>query len=166
MKSVRLYFEKFKKQDFPLYFQLTGNEKVMQLISGTALSKEEALIRFENILQLNEQVKELGYFIVKNIQDGSFIGLAKIVLLENKEAEIGYSLLPENWGKGYGSEISQTLVKEAKRFNFIKSLIAIIDPENTASKKILEKSQFKLNQVCELEGLPAEIYTLSLVENQ
>lgn len=162
MKSERLIFEKFKKEDFPLYFLLTGNEEVMKMISGKALSKEEALNRFENILSINNQVKELGYFIVKNIQDGSFIGLAKIVMLEKKEAEIGYSLLPENWGKGYGSEISETLVKKAKRFNVIECLIAIVDPENTASKKILKKSHFKLNQVCEMEGLPAEIYKLNL----
>ena len=152
MKSERLIFKKFKKEDFPLYFQLTGNEQVMKMISGKALSKEEALQRFENILILNKKVKELGYFIVKSIHDGSFIGLAKIVLHENKEAEIGYSLLPENWGKGYGSEISRALVKEAKHFDFIESLVAIIDPENIASKKILEKSHFNLVQACEMEG--------------
>ena len=161
MKSERLFFEKFKKQDFHLYFQLTGNEQVMKMISGKAFSKEEALIRFENILSLNNQFKELGYFIVRNIQADGFIGLAKIILLEKKEAEIGYSLLPKNWGKGYGSEISETLIEEAKRFKFIETLVAIIDPENIASKKILEKNHFTLNEVCELEGLPAEIYKLS-----
>ena len=161
-KAENLVFGKFKKEDFPLYFQLTGNDRVMKMISGKAFSEEEAHKRFENVLIVNSQHEELGYYIVCRIEDDKFIGLAKIVLLENKKAEIGYSLLPEYWGKGYGSKISKTLVDKARQFDFIEKLVAIIDPENMASKKILEKSQFKLEKACEMEGMPAEIYKLKI----
>ena len=53
------------------------------------------------------------------------------------KAELGYIFLPKFWGKGYGSQISRTIVNYAKTVPEIKILVAIIDPQNTASKRIL-----------------------------
>ena len=61
---------------------------------------------------------------------------------ENYRAEIGYMLLPEYHGKGIISEA----VKEAVNYGFnamkLHSLEAVIDPENYASAKVLEKNGF------------------------
>jgi [ribosomal protein S5]-alanine N-acetyltransferase len=160
MDSSRLKFKKFNAEDLPDYFKLVGNEDVMKMISGKANSRNEALKKFENILSINNLRPEIGYYAINEKATGKFIGLGKIVLTGIKEAEIGYALLPENWNQGYGSEISEELVKYAQGIDFIDSLIAIIDPENIASKKILAKSDFKLDKVCKVDNLPAEIYKL------
>lgn len=161
MKTSRLHLRKFTSKDFDFYFQLVGDYEVMKLISGEAMPVNKAKEKFKDILKINDQNPDLGYFLVSTSQTNELIGLGKIVKTEDNTAEIGYLVQPAFWGKGYGSEISTTLVKQAKKIDSIKKLIAIIDPENAASKKILDKSGFTLESVCEYEGLPAEIYKLT-----
>jgi ribosomal-protein-alanine N-acetyltransferase len=61
---------------------------------------------------------------------------------EHFRAEIGYMLLPDYHGKGIIFEA----VKEALRYGFqvmkLHSIEAVIDPDNKASAKVLEKNGF------------------------
>lgn len=79
-------------------------------------------------------------------------------MTKENEAEVEYLLMPEHWGKGYGSEIAQALVNLGTQVDKIHSLIAIIDPENIASQRILEKQGFKWDYVGDNIGLPAAYY--------
>jgi ribosomal-protein-alanine N-acetyltransferase len=61
----------------------------------------------------------------------------------DKSLEIGYLLKKEFWQKGIGTLICTELIKVTKeKFSDFK-IIAIIDPENIASRKLLEKFGFE-----------------------
>ena len=132
------------------------------MISGEPISKDAAKIKFDEILKINNSNQQLGYFLITCIQSKDFIGLGKIVTISDDEVEIGYLVEPNFWSMGFGGEISAELVKHARSLNFVKNAIAIIDPENTASKRILLKSSFYLDETFEMDGLPAEVYKLVL----
>jgi [ribosomal protein S5]-alanine N-acetyltransferase len=162
MQSSRLKFRKFEQADFISFLQLVSDEDVMRLITGRAFSEETAWKRFEDHLRINEAYPDLGYYFISVIATDQFIGLGKIVITKDDEAEIGYSLLPEFWSKGFGSEICKELVGYCRTLTYIKKLIAITDPENMASGKILTKCNFILDEICMMDNLPAEIYRLDL----
>ncbi len=65
-------------------------------------------------------------------------------------------ILPQHWGKGYGTEIAGALAAKAGEAG-VKQLKAIIDPHNIPSRKILLKHGFVSEKVCEIGGLPGEI---------
>jgi RimJ/RimL family protein N-acetyltransferase len=159
MKSERLLFRKFIGEDFEDYSKLVQDEQVMKMITGRASSDQEAREKFAQVLAITRH-SEVGYYHISTITDGNFIGLGKLVLTGSGVAEIGYSLLPAGWGKGYGSEIATFLVEHAKCITYLNTLTAIIDPDNMASKRILQKLHFKLDRACEMNSLPAEIYKL------
>jgi len=161
-KSERLVYRHFKETDFENFQQLTGNAQVMEMITGQPLNEEESFKRFLSHLETNKHEQVLGWYAVSLKDSLAFVGLGKLVMTEVAQAEIGYSLLPAYWGKGYASEISETLIRQARKLPAISSLIAIIDPQNIASKKILQKGNFNLLLVCDIDGLPAEIYQLDL----
>lgn len=75
---------------------------------------------------------------------------------ELAEAELGYMLLPEHWGKGYGGLVADRLMSLVKHTD-IKVIKAIIDPANRASRKILVSRGFTSAWIGEIEGLPGEI---------
>lgn len=162
MKTNRLNFRKFTSNDFDFYFQLVGDYEVMKMITGESITVNQAKVKFKHILKINDQNPELGYFLVSDSESDDFIGLGKLVMTTADEAEIGYLVQPKFWDQGYGSKISIALIEQAKKIESIKKLMAIIDPENTASKKILKRCDFVLDSVYELEGLPAETYKLWL----
>ena len=108
MKS-RIYLEELLPQDFESFYALTGNGKVMAMITERPLSKEEALKKFNYFLENNKLHKSFGSFKVFEVEDSGLLGFAKLEITEENryEAELGYMLLPEFWGRGYGNEIAE-----------------------------------------------------------
>ena len=141
----KLYFNKFEAIDFNLYFQLVSNEKVMAQITERAIPLEEAQTTFKNLINRNEKHQLFGSYKVFDSIDAYV-----------QEAEIGYMILPEHWGKRYGSRIAKELINIAKQTD-INVLKAIIDPNNIPSRKILLHVGFTSEKVCEIDGLPGEI---------
>lgn len=154
----KLYFNKFEPTDFNLYFQLVSNEEVMAQITERSIPLEEAQANFKKLLKCNEKHQLFGSYKVYDSISNEYIGLGHVTMNEEhvKEAEIGYMLLPEHWGKRYGSAIAKELMNIAKQTN-VSVLKAIIDPNNIPSRKILLNVGFTSEIVCEIEGLPGEI---------
>lgn len=57
--------------------------------------------------------------------------------------EVGYSIVPEYRGQGYGGEIVQALAARAWTFVDVKRVIAHVSAGNTASIKVLERAGFR-----------------------
>lgn len=66
MKSG-VYLEKLLPQDFESFYALTGNEKVMAMITERPLSEEEALKKFNYFLENNKLHKSFGSFKVLEV---------------------------------------------------------------------------------------------------
>ena len=80
------------------------------------------------------------------------------------EVEVEYSLLPEYWGKGYGSEIAENLLKKVEETKGMQRATAIIDPNNIASKKIVLKNGFTSCKLYEIDdGSPAEMFSKKVI---
>lgn len=159
-RNKKLSFSKFTSKDFDQYFLLNKDLQVMQFITGKALSESEARQRFEKNLLINNENLNLGFFMVNNVISGDFLGLAKLTPYTENEIEIGYSLLPEHWGKGYASEIVRCLIDYASTMNISGNLIAIVHPDNQASKKVLSKNNFIYTRNDVIDNRPAEFYQL------
>ncbi|MBX0355637.1 GNAT family N-acetyltransferase [Bacillus toyonensis] len=154
----KLYFTKYEATDFNQYFQLVSNEEVMAQITERAIPLDEAQNDFEKLLKRNEKHRLFGSYKVYDSITNEYIGLGHVTLSEEneKEAEIGYMILPGYWGKRYGSAIAKELMHIAKQTE-VNVLKAIIDPNNIPSRKILLNFGFTSEKVCEIDGLPGEI---------
>lgn len=162
LESKRLSFTRYTPADLPLYLQLVTNARVMEHIAGRALTEEEGRARFEKALSFNIKDGETGNFMAHTREGGQYIGLAKLTVTGESEAEIGYALLPEYWGQGYATEIVDCFVGYARRLKRFRRLFAIVDPGNPPSIRVLEKFGFKPYKEGEIDGLPAVYYELLL----
>lgn len=161
----RIYLQKFvSDEDFEYYFSLVSNEKVMAMVTERAIPLEEARIDFKLLLDKNKEYKDFGNFKVFETTSNDFIGLGLLKIDKNdlSKAELGYLLLPEFWGKGYGSEIANILLNKAEESKVLHQITAIIDPKNIASKKILLNNGFISEKLCEIDGLPGEILSKTM----
>lgn len=59
------------------------------------------------------------------------------------EVEIGYSLKPAFWGKGYGTEMARQMHKFGKENNIAPRFISMINKENDDSVKVAKKNGMK-----------------------
>lgn len=160
----RVYLEKFTPADFDKYYELVGNEKVMAMITERAIPLDEAIKNYNMLLSNNELHKSFGNFKVMEFTTNKFIGSALLKVKEKSsiEAELGYMLLPNYWGKGIGSEVAKLLIEKAKGEKQLIKITAIIDPNNIPSRKILINNGFISYKVCEIDGLPGEILSMKI----
>ena len=156
----RIYLEKLLPQDFESFYALTGNEKVMAMITERPLSMEEALKKFNYFLENNRLHKSFGSFKVLEVGSSKLLGFAKLEITKEKpnEAELGYMLLPEFWGNGFGNEIAEALLEVAISDPNLTRVYANTDPNNLASRKILINNGFASEEINGLDGLPNEVF--------
>jgi ribosomal-protein-alanine N-acetyltransferase len=80
----------------------------------------------------------------------------------HRRCEIGYWFFPEYWGKGYGKESMDILLKTLAKQQNIHRFVAEVEPENTASVALLnslgfnreavfKEHEFRNNQFADLE---------------
>lgn len=163
-----IYFEKFfSDDDFEFYLELVSNEKVMVMNYGRVFTLEEADLTYKDMMQNNKKHEAFGYFKVFEKATNTFIGLGAITINNNfSEAEIEYMLLPDHWGKGYGREIVKELIKKAVKTESIHKVIAITDPNNLASKKILLNNGFSSCKIFEIDdGSFAEMHCKEIIHS-
>ena len=58
------------------------------------------------------------------------------------DIEIGYFLRKDEWGQGYVSEAVSRVLEFAFSVACLEEIVAVIDPRNTASRKVLERTGF------------------------
>lgn len=160
--SERLRYRKLTTEDFPVYLDMAMNAEVMKYITGKALTTRETAERFKLMTDTNSETSLTGFFMAFEKNSNLFIGLGKFVVVNNNTAEIGYSLLPQYWGKRYASEIAGFFISYASTLPSIENLLAIVNPDNIASKKLLARYGFTWLETGFVNALPAEIYRLDL----
>ena len=162
MKSKRLHYYKLTKNDFNYYHEMAMDINVMQMITGYIPSLDETKKWFAAHIAINRKNDEFGFFGIRKIEGDEFIGYCKIVKTADDTAEIGYALNFAFWNNGFATEISAKLVEYAMSIKSLNILIALIDPENYASEKILRNSRFELVQTGIIGGLPSKKFRLEL----
>jgi RimJ/RimL family protein N-acetyltransferase len=136
-KNVNLRI--MEKDDLPLFVEWVNKPEVFGEYNPLhQMSKTEAEKMFEN------PHEEKSFIIEK--KDGSKIGFIThfyVLHVAGRQLEIGYSLLPNERGKGYGTEATQLMVDYLFLSKDTMRIQAQTDPRNVASHKVLEKVGFK-----------------------
>jgi len=82
-------------------------------------------------------------------------GLIKRDVLE--DVDIGYAYLPRYWSKGYAIEAALAMKSYAKETVRLNRLVAIVDPANAGSTRVLEKLGMKFEKMIRLSQNDIEL---------
>jgi [ribosomal protein S5]-alanine N-acetyltransferase len=96
--------------------------------------------------------------------DGSFVGrggLQHTNATGENEVEAGWAIVPERWGQGLATELALAAVEVGLGPLGLPSVIAYTLPENTASRRVMEKAGFAYEREIEWVGLKHVLYRRS-----
>lgn len=162
LTTERLHFERYTEKDASFVTKLVTNPEVMKYI-GDGLVKDERYAR-QLISRMQEQYTnfdDYGLHKLVLVETGEVIGHAGIVaqIIDNAfELELGYWLLPNYWGHGYGFEAAHALFQHATEEWELERLISVIHVENTASIAIAEKNGMTIEKTIIHEDQLVHIY--------
>jgi len=92
-----------------------------------------------------------GLYLVKLKETNESIGMCGLIRRDTLEdVDIGYAFLPKFWSKGYAVESAQAVKEYAKNVIGLDRIVAITDPENEGSIRVLEKIGLKFEKMVKL----------------
>ena len=97
---------------------------------------------------------------------GAFIGQCGLLVQtveEEQKLEIGYSILPQYWGKGYATEAATKCKDFAFTHAFADHLISIVHLDNIASATVARKNGMRIEKtVANYKNMPVNVFRIDL----
>ena len=94
-----------------------------------------------------------GLYLVLLKETGESIGMCGLIKRDVlDDVDIGYALLPRFWSRGYGIEAAQATKTYAKGKVGLKRIVAIVDPANEGSIRVLEKLGLRYEKMVRLSA--------------
>ena len=99
-----------------------------------------------------------GLYLVELKDSGQSIGMCGLIRRDGLEdVDIGYAFLPRFWLKGYAVEAAAAVKDYARDTLGLKRLVAITDPANQGSIRVLEKIGLKYEKMVRLSADDIEL---------
>jgi RimJ/RimL family protein N-acetyltransferase len=94
-----------------------------------------------------------GLYLVQLKETGESIGMCGLIKRDTLEdVDIGYALLPRYWAKGYAVEAARATMAYGKDVIGLKRLVAIVDPANEGSIRLLDKLGLRYEKMVRLSA--------------
>ncbi|WP_276380428.1 GNAT family N-acetyltransferase [Flavobacterium sp. H4147] len=168
IESERLLLRRITNDDVNEVFELRSNPETMKYIPRPLVkNNDDALAHIEMIEEkINSNIGINWGITLKG--DSKLLGIIGFYRMqpENYRAEIGYMLNPDFHGKGIIPEAVRLLIQYGFKDLKLHSIEAVIDPENQASEKVLQKcgfvkeAHFKESEFWEGKFLDKVVYSL------
>jgi ribosomal-protein-alanine N-acetyltransferase len=141
LETERLLLRTWTPEDAPAYFRVTSDPEVMRFIGGgvTDQTLEETGQRLVRLMGHQEK-HGFGLWAVIEKSTGELAGTCGLKHLDDgPDIEVGYHLGRAFWGKGYATEAARACVRYAFEQLQLAQLLAVVNPANFASQRVLEK---------------------------
>jgi len=110
---------------------------------------------------VRERFQSSPWFVIRSAT-GEPVGMCGIVVREQLDSpDLGYAVLERRAGQGYATEAARAVTRHVRHGLRLPKLAAITDPNNHASRKVLEKIGFCFVDTRNLPGLGLSAYYLA-----
>ena len=141
IESERLSFRYFEEADMAEWAVFFTENPMMHYVGATNPEAPELEAK-KFIERQTNRYKTDGFGTLAAIEkaSGEIVGSAGIIYRQHPEFdkmhEIGYSVIPSRWGKGYATEMARCFFDYFVAQKLANKVISIIDEHNTASQKV------------------------------
>lgn len=166
LETERLIIREFREEDIDELAPILADPKVMEYSVDGPLSREDAQQKLQH--RILDHYDEYGYglYAIVSKETKKIIGLAGPLqqMVDDEEGvEIVYRIASSEWGKGYASEVVETIRDYAFFHLNLDKVIAIIEPNNVRSIRVADKVGFKLSKMSTFHGFNVGIYEINRI---
>jgi len=161
LRTERLVLRRPVDSDLPDLVAMHDDMRMMKTLGGRQ-DAEQTRAGLEAMLAYWEQ-HGFGHYIVTERGTGRFLGrcvLRRMVIDGAEEPEIGWSIVADEWGRGYATEAARAIMRVAFDTLGFESLVAVTLPFNDRSRRVMEKLGFAYEKDCWHAELPHVLYRL------
>lgn len=140
LETERLFLRQFTADDAPFILELVNEPSFIQNIGDRGVRTLSDAVKYIETGPVASYARNgFGLYLVTLKESGESIGMCGLIKRAALEdVDIGYAFLPKFWAKGYAVEAARAVREQACGLG-LKRLVAIVDPANTGSIRVLEK---------------------------
>lgn len=170
IETERLIIKPYCIRDIDDLYKICSDEKVMACIPEGVMSYQwvEDLIKWmvEYCYEKNTPDNIIKFGVsVADKETKRVIGQCGLGSLDCKpeDVEIFYGLSSEYWGQGLATEAAMAMLHYGFDIIGLKRIIAVVKPDNIASRKVIEKMGMKFEKILNVDdinysGYDGELY--------
>lgn len=164
-ETERLSINKLTPEDLPWLIELRVPDAVNRYMGGPEMQNAEALTkRLPFYLECHEKYG-FGFSTMTLKANGKKIGTSGLQPLgETGEIEVGYNLAEKYWRQGFGCECAMAWLKYGFETAGLERIVAVADPDNTGSWRIMEKCGMSYQRNEQHYGMDCVFYAISKEE--
>ena len=140
-QTERLSVRRFTLGDAPFVLRLLNEPLWHQHIGDRGLrTLEDAQTYLTTRLLAHYEAHGFGSYCVELRDTGEPMGLTGLIQREGLDApDLGYAILGAHHGRGYATEAARATLTHARTDLGLDRVVAFIDADNVASRRVLEK---------------------------
>jgi RimJ/RimL family protein N-acetyltransferase len=163
-KSKRLSYRKLEKTDFEWWMGFSSNSEATRFFDFSENNNpaDFCSLWFSRVFDRYENDTG-GHNVLIEMETGKPVGMCGLLVQEVdeiKELEIGYSLHPAFWGKGFATEAAKKCRDFAFANNFAESLISIVHVDNSKSASVALRNGMLQEKTTIYRGIPVNIFRI------
>lgn len=166
LETERLTLRQFSSADAEFILELLNEPSFIQNIGDRGVrTTADAEEYIENRLVPSHAQNGFGLYLVTLKGSNEHIGMCGLIKRkELEDVDLGYAFLPRYWSKGYASEAARCVIEFAKHTVGVKRLVAIVDPNNQSSIRLLEKAGFSFEEMFRLsaDAIDLKLFSIEL----
>ncbi|MBV9211813.1 MAG: GNAT family N-acetyltransferase [Acidobacteria bacterium] len=159
LETPRLLLREFTMEDLDELAALRSDPLVMKYIGEQ--SREKVTKRLRYYISSYEQ-HGFGVWGVMLKGETKLIGWCGLMFLEETpEVEVGYGIAKDYWGRGLMTEAAAASLNHGFNTVGLERIVAVALPENTASRRIMEKLGMKYEKNTHHYGFDCVYYAVT-----
>jgi RimJ/RimL family protein N-acetyltransferase len=154
LETERLVLRQFTTDDAEFIFEQLNEPSWIQNIGNRNIrTLDDARAYIVNGPRASYEKNGFGLWLIVLKETGESIGMCGLIKRDNLEdVDIGYALLPRFWSRGYAVEAAQAVKNYARDVVGLKRLVAIVDPANEGSIRVIEKIGLRYEKMVRLSA--------------
>ena len=164
LETDRLILRHLSDDDAEFMLELLNDPSFIRNIGDRKIrSLDGAKVYIQNGPVASYAKNGFGLYLVQLKETGESIGMSGLIRRDQlDDVDIGYAFLPKFWSKGYASESAQAIKQYAQDVIGLIRMVAITDPTNTGSIRVLEKLGMKFEKMVRLAADDIELKLFSI----
>jgi len=164
-ETERLKFRQLSRDDFNTWIDLFRDKSACEFLGLSDIPTPEERCEKWFSISANREKNDLGGMnVLIDKTTNEFIGQCGLLVQEVDgvtELEIGYSILPKYWGKGYATEAAVKCRDFAFTNSYADTLISIVHIENIKSEKVALKNGMTKEKRTIFKESPVHIFRIN-----
>ena len=163
--TARLTLREFVDADAPFILTLLNQPSFLRFIGDKKVRTADDALSYITTGPIESYQRHgFGLYLVELKDRKVPIGMCGVLKRESlPDPDLGFAFLPEYWGKGYAFEAASAALDQARDFFKLARILAITNPDNDASIKLLATLGFQFERVMKLSTDSDEVKLFSLM---